>query len=103
MPDRLRDARQRHGGRSGLHRFDGFQTSAWRLETRAVYSMPGEQEEFTSFLATGRLHIPDDDAWLTRVRGFRTSGLRTSPTFPSRNPGFRFLDVRRKACGSHGV
>ncbi|WP_433518258.1 DUF6879 family protein [Nonomuraea sp. CA-143628] len=54
--------------------FDGFQTSAWRLETRAVYSMPGEQEEFTSFLTTGRLDIPDDDAWLTRVRDFRASG-----------------------------
>lgn len=36
--------------------------------------MPGEVEEFETFMATGELHIPDDDSWLTRVRGFRASG-----------------------------
>ncbi|MER8099628.1 DUF6879 family protein [Kitasatospora sp. NPDC094016] len=56
--------------------FDSFESEAFRLETRSTYAMPGEDEEFQQFLATGELHIPADDPWLTRVRNFRASGRR---------------------------
>ena len=54
--------------------FDGFQREAFRLESLQVYDMASEQAEYDHFLATGELHIPDDDQWLTRVRHFRGTG-----------------------------
>lgn len=54
--------------------FDSYGREAFRLETRSVYSVGDEQAEFQKFLATGELHIPDDDSWLTRIRAFRSSG-----------------------------
>ncbi|MFD9689062.1 DUF6879 family protein [Kitasatospora sp. NPDC059088] len=56
--------------------FDTFEREAFRLETRSAYAMPGEDEEFREFLATGELDIPEDDPWLTRVRTYRASGRR---------------------------
>lgn len=53
--------------------FDAFAHTAFRLETRPVYDMAGEQEEYQRFLATGQLDIPDDDSWLTRIRQFRAT------------------------------
>ncbi|MFE4361015.1 DUF6879 family protein [Kitasatospora sp. NPDC056800] len=54
--------------------FDSFEREAFRLETRSSYAMPGEDEEFQEFLATGELHIPADDPWLVRVRNYRATG-----------------------------
>ena len=54
--------------------FDAFQHTAFRLETRPIYDVASEREEYEGFLATGRLSIPDVDSWLTRVRSFRASG-----------------------------
>lgn len=54
--------------------FDSFKQEAFRLETHPVYDMADEQDEIEQFLATGQLHIPDDDQWLTRVRDFRITG-----------------------------
>jgi hypothetical protein len=54
--------------------FDSFKREAFRLETHPVYDMTSEQEEYGQFLATGDLHIPDDDGWLSRVRHFRATG-----------------------------
>ncbi|MFJ7909682.1 DUF6879 family protein [Kitasatospora sp. NPDC096204] len=54
--------------------FDSFEHEAFRLETRSSYAMPDEDEEFQEFLATGELHIPADDPWLTRVRNYRATG-----------------------------
>ena len=65
--------------------FDSFQREAFRLETRPVYDMASEREEYEQFLATGELHIPDEDPWLARVRQFRaerTSASWTSPPSP---------------------
>lgn len=56
--------------------FDSFEHEAFRLETRSAYAMPDEDEEFQEFLATGELHIAQDDAWLTRVRNYRATGRR---------------------------
>jgi hypothetical protein len=50
--------------------FDSYQREAFRLETLPSYGVTGEQEEYENFLATGRLHIPDDDPWFVRVRHF---------------------------------
>ena len=54
--------------------FDSFEREAFRLETLPVYDMASERVEYDSFLATGELHIPDDDQWLVRVRHFRSTG-----------------------------
>ena len=54
--------------------FDSFQREAFRLETLPAYSMASEQAEYDTFLATGELHIPEDDSWLVRVRRFRRTG-----------------------------
>jgi hypothetical protein len=54
--------------------FDSYRREAFRLETLPSYRVGGEQEEYEKFLATGKLDIPDDDSWLTRVRHFRNTG-----------------------------
>jgi hypothetical protein len=54
--------------------FNSYEREAFRLETLPSYAVPGEQEEYEAFLATGELCIPDDDPWLVRVREFRESG-----------------------------
>lgn len=54
--------------------FDSFKREAFRLETLPVYDMANERAEYEGFIATGRLDIPDDDPWLTRVRHFRATG-----------------------------
>jgi hypothetical protein len=54
--------------------FDAFQHTAFRLETYPAYDVTSEQEEYECFLSSGRLSIPDDDSWLTRVRHFRATG-----------------------------
>lgn len=54
--------------------FDSYQREAFRLETLPTYSVGSERAEYEHFLATGELHIPDDDSWLTRVRHFRDTG-----------------------------
>ena len=61
-------------GKAWREFFNAFKREAFRLETLPVYDMASEQAEFDSFLATGELHIPDDDQWLTRVRHFRATG-----------------------------
>ena len=37
-------------------------------------AVSSEQVEYDSFLANGKLIIPDDDPWLVRVRNFRRTG-----------------------------
>ena len=54
--------------------FDGFQRTAFRLETYPVYDVTSERQEYEQFLSSGSLSIPDDDPWLTRVRHFRATG-----------------------------
>jgi hypothetical protein len=66
--------------------FDSFQREAFRLETHPAYDMTSEREEYEQFLATGELHIPDNDPWLTRVRQFRASGRRIGRVHVLRQP-----------------
>jgi hypothetical protein len=54
--------------------FDSYQREAFRLETLTAYKMASEQAEYETFLASGELHIPEDDSWLMRVRHFRATG-----------------------------
>ena len=54
--------------------FDSYQREAFRLETLSSYGVASEQSEYKTFLATGKLDIPDDDPWLARVRHFRQTG-----------------------------
>ncbi len=54
--------------------FDSYQKEAFRLETLPSYSVGSEQAEYETFLATGKVDIPDDDSWLVRVRRFRRTG-----------------------------
>ena len=54
--------------------FDSYQRDAFRLETLPAYNMASEQAEYETFLATGVLHIPEDNPWLVRVRHFRATG-----------------------------
>jgi hypothetical protein len=54
--------------------FDSYQREAFRLETLPSYSVGSEQVEYETFLATGKLSIPDDDPWLARLRHFRRTG-----------------------------
>lgn len=54
--------------------FDAHRREAFRLETRQSYGVASEREEYERFLATGELHIPDTDQWLTRLRHFRHTG-----------------------------
>ncbi|MYW00885.1 DUF6879 family protein [Streptomyces sp. SID3343] len=53
--------------------FESFEREAFRLETLPTYSVAAEEDEYAAFLATGRLELPDDDPWLTKVDS--TSGL----------------------------
>jgi hypothetical protein len=54
--------------------FDSYEREAFRLETLPSYGVASEDEELQSFLASGRLDIPDNDPWLVRVRHFRDTG-----------------------------
>ena len=54
--------------------FDSYQWEAFRLETLSSYGVGSEQAEYETFLATGKIDIPDDDPWLLRVRHFRHTG-----------------------------
>ncbi|MGH8963802.1 MAG: DUF6879 family protein, partial [Actinomycetes bacterium] len=54
--------------------FDSYQREAFRLETLPSYGVAREREGYETFLATGKLDIPDDDPWLVRVRHFRHTG-----------------------------
>lgn len=54
--------------------FDSYQREAFRLETLPSYGVGSEQAEYEKFLATGKLDIPDDDPWLTRIRHYRQTG-----------------------------
>ncbi|WP_406297842.1 hypothetical protein OG948_20015 [Embleya sp. NBC_00888] len=56
--------------------FDSFAHEAFRLETLSAYSMVGEEQEYADFLATGRLALPEDDPWLTKLARYRRSGRR---------------------------
>jgi hypothetical protein len=54
--------------------FDAHKREAFRLETRQSYGIESERAEYEQFLSTGRLHIPETDQWLTRLRQFRQTG-----------------------------
>lgn len=66
--------------------FDSYQREAFRLETLPSYGVESEQGEYETFLATGNLHIPDDDPWLVRVRHFRRTGRRIGRVHVIRRP-----------------
>ena len=87
--------------------FDGFQREAFRLETLQVYDMASEQAEYDRFLASGELHIPDDDQWLTRVRHFRGTGRRVGRVHVATRPltdylRYEFAVYRHTAAGRRG-
>ncbi|GAB3484404.1 DUF6879 family protein [Amycolatopsis cihanbeyliensis] len=54
--------------------FDSFEREAFRLETRPVYNVAKEWDEFQRFLATGEFDVSDHEPWLKRVRHFRATG-----------------------------
>ena len=54
--------------------FDSYQREAFRLETLPCYGVDSEQVLYATFMATGKLDIPDDNPWLARVRHFRQTG-----------------------------
>ncbi|MGW1996153.1 DUF6879 family protein [Embleya sp. NPDC001921] len=58
--------------------FDSFEREAFRLETPPTYSVLGEQQEYADFLATGRLDLPEDDPWLTKLAHYRAGGRRVT-------------------------
>lgn len=66
--------------------FDAYRHTAFRLETLPSYGVSSEDDEFRSFLSTGRLDIADDDPWLVRVRHFRATGRRVGRVHVLRRP-----------------
>lgn len=54
--------------------FDRFERSAWRLELLPVYTMPGEQERFQHYLATGEVDHASGAAWHDKIRGYVATG-----------------------------
>jgi hypothetical protein len=54
--------------------FDGYKTSAWRLELRPFYTMPQEQEALRRFLEGKRLPQDYWSGWMDRVASYRASG-----------------------------
>ncbi|MCA1706492.1 MAG: hypothetical protein LC808_25790 [Actinobacteria bacterium] len=71
--------------------FNSYQRKAFRLETLPAYNMASEKTEYDHFLATGRLDIPDDDPWLTRVRHFRRTGRWIGRVHVIRRPLTNYL------------
>jgi hypothetical protein len=54
--------------------FDGYERSAFRLETHSVYTMPGERETYQRF-QDGEIPTGDHAAeWTDRVRNYRATG-----------------------------
>jgi hypothetical protein len=54
--------------------FDGYERSAFRLETLPVYAMPDEEDEFQRFLAGEKPPTDHHYSWLDRVAHFRKTG-----------------------------
>lgn len=55
-------------------KFRDFQTEAWRLETRPVYRVPQEADEFARFLEGERFPGPYEDEWTALIRKHREAG-----------------------------
>ncbi|MFD4169119.1 DUF6879 family protein [Streptomyces albidoflavus] len=55
-------------------KFSEFQTEAWRLETRPVYRVPQEADEFARFLGGERFPGPYEDDWTALIRRHRDTG-----------------------------
>jgi hypothetical protein len=66
--------------------FDSYQSEAFRLETLPVYTIAGEEKEYSDFLETGRLEVAEDDPWLERVRGYRARGRTIGRVHVIRRP-----------------
>jgi len=78
--------------------FRGFTKSAFRLETRQVYTMPGEQEDFERFLA-GLPALPDDNReWHDRVRGYVAAGKTIQRAKVIRRPLTDYTRYLLSAC-----
>jgi hypothetical protein len=58
--------------------FDDFERSAFRLETRQVYSVPQEAENLQRYLAGERLPAHHRSAWMDRVTGYVSTGRAIS-------------------------
>ena len=71
--------------------FDSYRREAFRLETLPEYNMGSERAEYELFLTTGKLDIPDDDPWLTRVRQFRRTGRWIGRVHVIRGPLTNYL------------
>ncbi|REE99104.1 DUF6879 family protein [Thermomonospora umbrina] len=54
--------------------FDSFKNSAFRLETRPVYTMPGEREPFSRFLAGEPCPPTHNEVWRERLTNYRATG-----------------------------
>ncbi|MFE5326593.1 DUF6879 family protein [Embleya sp. NPDC056575] len=57
---------------------DTFEREAFRLETLPSYSVRGEEPEYADFMRTGRLDLPEDDPWLTRLARYRAGGRKVT-------------------------
>jgi hypothetical protein len=53
---------------------DSFQSSAFRLETLQLYSVPQEAEMLTAFRRGETIKLPDSHPWLKRVREATITG-----------------------------
>ena len=51
-----------------------FEREAFRLETRPVYRMQREDEDFRRFLADGPAGVRADPVWIRKVQRYRRSG-----------------------------
>ncbi len=78
--------RVRLDGEAWQQFFDGFRSSAWRLELHQVYTMPGELDQFRRFVESGVVDMSDDDPWLARVRSFRADGRTIGRVHVVRRP-----------------
>ncbi|MET8329644.1 DUF6879 family protein [Streptomyces sp. NPDC005181] len=61
-------------GEAWQAKFQTFQKEAWRLETRPVYRVPQEAEEFGRFLSGERFPGPYEDDWTALIRKHREAG-----------------------------
>jgi hypothetical protein len=88
--------------------FDSFERDAFRLETLPQYLVSGEKEEYAEFLRSGRVDLPDESGWLSRVRHYRQTGRWIGRVHVIRRPltdylRFEFAYYRRNTAAGEEV
>ncbi|MCI0685787.1 MAG: hypothetical protein L0Y54_00915 [Sporichthyaceae bacterium] len=79
--------------------FTGFDHTAWRLETREVYNVEEEAEDFARFLAGEPPRIDDySRAWYDMIQAAVAAGKRFARVRVVPNPLTDYLRFEAEAC-----